>query len=84
MSDKTLRAGRVCHALAAHVIVRVLTGTGDAERSIRALVIVTVGVKEGRAAWQGKGCCAVPAAPTPGAASAAADACGCPSGSDCC
>ncbi|MFG2924334.1 cation transporter [Streptomyces sp. NPDC048305] len=47
-----------------------------------ALVIAAIAVKEGRDAWQGKGCCA-PAAghrPTRGEA----DACGCANGCDCC
>ncbi|MFB0630169.1 cation transporter [Streptomyces sp. AB3(2024)] len=51
---------------------------------IAALVIAAVAVKEGRDAWQGKGCgCAPPT--TAAAASADAKACGsCPPGCDCC
>ncbi|MFB9371628.1 cation transporter [Kitasatospora albolonga] len=49
---------------------------------IAALVIAAIAVKEGRDAWQGKGCCAparLPAAPdTP------SDACGCRPGCTCC
>ncbi|MFE5909583.1 cation transporter [Streptomyces wedmorensis] len=50
---------------------------------IAALVIAAIAVKEGRDAWQGKGCCAAPVAaveelPT------APDACGCRPGCDCC
>ncbi|MFD6891420.1 cation transporter, partial [Streptomyces sp. NPDC059957] len=50
---------------------------------IAALVIAAIAVKEGRDAWQGKGCCAAPAAAatTP---VAEADACGCRPGCDCC
>nr|WP_031073107.1 cation transporter [Streptomyces sp. NRRL S-118] len=55
---------------------------------LAALVIAAIAVKEGRDAWQGKGCCAPPAvAAAAGAASAAGtgtDACGCRPGCDCC
>ncbi|MER5967236.1 cation transporter [Streptomyces sp. NPDC002057] len=52
---------------------------------IAALVIAAVAVKEGRDAWQGKGCCA-PTAHAPAAAcdAAEADACGCEPGCACC
>jgi cation efflux family protein len=50
---------------------------------IAALVIAAVAVKEGRDAWQGKGCCA-PAAPMTPASREEADACGCRTGCDCC
>jgi divalent metal cation (Fe/Co/Zn/Cd) transporter len=53
---------------------------------VAALVIAAIAVKEGRDAWQGKGCCA-PTAHTPapiGAAAAEADACGCKPGCTCC
>ncbi|MFF8732010.1 cation transporter [Streptomyces sp. NPDC015171] len=53
---------------------------------IAALVIAAVAVKEGRDAWQGKGCCA-PTARTPdpaGTAGAAAGSCGCAPGCTCC
>lgn len=53
---------------------------------IAALVIAAIAVKEGRDAWQGKGCCA-PTAHTPApvaAAAAEADACGCKPGCTCC
>ncbi|MFE5881566.1 cation transporter [Streptomyces hydrogenans] len=48
---------------------------------VAALVIAAVAVKEGRDAWQGKGCCATPA--PPGTLSDA-DACGCRPGCSCC
>ncbi|MEV8017576.1 cation transporter [Streptomyces sp. NPDC086554] len=51
---------------------------------IAALVIAAVAVKEGRDAWQGKGCCAVPAAATAPVANAEEDARGCRPGCDCC
>ncbi|MFD6326189.1 cation transporter [Streptomyces sp. NPDC058442] len=50
---------------------------------ITALVIAAIAVKEGRDAWQGKGCCAPTAAVVP-SAGAETDACGCRPGCDCC
>ncbi|MFF8914869.1 cation transporter [Streptomyces sp. NPDC015032] len=50
---------------------------------IAALVIAAVAVKEGREAWQGKGCCAAPAMAVP-TASSQEDPCGCRPGCDCC
>jgi len=49
---------------------------------VAALVIAVIAVKEGRDAWQGKGCCAVPATVT--APTGQADACGCDPACDCC
>ncbi|WP_406731339.1 cation transporter [Streptomyces sp. NBC_01794] len=49
---------------------------------IAALVIAAIAVKEGCDAWQGKGCCTVPVAPTGPAASS--DSCDCRPGCDCC
>lgn len=46
---------------------------------VAALVIAAIAVKEGREAWQGKGCCATPAAGI-GARKQETDACGCHSG----
>ncbi|MGW8555131.1 cation transporter [Streptomyces tubercidicus] len=51
---------------------------------IAALVIAAIAVKEGRNAWQGKGCCAAPAAVAVPSAGTEADACGCRPGCDCC
>ncbi|MFD7966592.1 cation transporter [Streptomyces zaomyceticus] len=50
---------------------------------IAALAIAAIAVKEGRDAWQGKGCCAAPAAAVP-AKRQETDACGCRPGCDCC
>ncbi|WP_374772634.1 cation transporter [Streptomyces sp. NBC_01310] len=47
---------------------------------IAALGIAAIAVKEGRDAWQGKGCCAPSVAPT---ADTGAGACGCRPGCDC-
>ncbi|MFI8073362.1 cation transporter [Streptomyces sp. NPDC086033] len=52
---------------------------------IAALFIAAIAVKEGRDAWQGKGCCATPAAAvTASSSDAETDACGCRPGCDCC
>ncbi|WP_326658651.1 cation transporter [Streptomyces canus] len=51
---------------------------------IAALVIAAIAIKEGRDAWQGKGCCAAPAAAAPLAGAKETDACGCRAGCDCC
>ncbi|MGP3691285.1 cation diffusion facilitator family transporter [Streptomyces sp. IBSNAI002] len=51
---------------------------------IAALVIAVIAVKEGRDAWQGKGCCAPPTTAVP-SAGPKTDGCGnCPPGCDCC
>ncbi|MEV7196316.1 cation transporter [Streptomyces sp. NPDC093510] len=53
---------------------------------IAALVIAAIAVKEGRDAWQGKGCCAPAAAPDsrPVTAAADPDGCSCAPGCACC
>ncbi|MEU1631219.1 cation transporter, partial [Streptomyces sp. NPDC020096] len=51
---------------------------------IAALVIAAIAVKEGRDAWQGKGCCATPAPAVAPTANTEADVCGCRPGCDCC
>jgi Co/Zn/Cd efflux system component len=52
---------------------------------IAALVIAAIAVKEGRDAWQGKGCCAPAHTPAPaGVAAVETDACGCKPGCTCC
>ncbi|WP_371611791.1 cation transporter [Streptomyces clavifer] len=50
---------------------------------IAALVIAAIALKEGRDAWQGKGCCAAPVT-TVSSVEASADACGCRPACDCC
>ncbi|MFE9456998.1 cation transporter [Streptomyces californicus] len=50
---------------------------------IAALAIAAIAVKEGRDAWQGKGCCAVPATGDAPSASAESDACDCRPGCAC-
>ncbi|HZF91548.1 cation transporter [Streptomyces sp.] len=49
---------------------------------VAALLIAAVALKEGRDAWQGKGCCAVPAGAATPSTAAETDSCGCCSGCD--
>ncbi|HEU5475643.1 MAG TPA: cation transporter [Actinophytocola sp.] len=53
---------------------------------VAALVIAAIALKEGRDAWRGEACCAVPVLADAGATAAErdADACGCGPGCDCC
>lgn len=51
---------------------------------IAALVIAAIALKEGRDAWQGKGCCAPSTAAAAPTTSPEADACGCRPGCDRC
>ncbi|WP_405738850.1 cation transporter [Streptomyces sp. NBC_01525] len=52
---------------------------------IAALVIAAIALKEGRDAWQGKGCCVpTPAALAPSSTDTEADVCGCRPDCDCC
>ncbi|MGW1684158.1 cation transporter [Streptomyces albidoflavus] len=52
---------------------------------VAALAIAALAVKEGRDAWQGKGCCAAPAAGimSPAGAASESGTCGCRPGCDC-
>lgn len=62
-----------------------LFGWGWAD-PVAALVIAAIAVKEGRDAWRGDACCAVPVLADAGDAAVDqdADACGCGPGCDCC
>lgn len=51
---------------------------------LAALVIAAIALKEGRDAWQGKGCCATPAATAAPSVTATTDPCGCRPGCACC
>jgi divalent metal cation (Fe/Co/Zn/Cd) transporter len=51
---------------------------------VAALVIAAVAVKEGREAWRGDACCAVPAAALPASHDSDVDDCGCAPGCSCC
>ncbi|MGW0818061.1 cation transporter [Streptomyces viridiviolaceus] len=86
-SKQTLLCTYLSAVLLAGLVLNATLGWSWAD-PIAALVIAVIAVKEGRDAWQGKGCCApsatshVPVAA--GAGAAEADACGCRSGCDCC
>ncbi|MFJ2911517.1 cation transporter [Streptomyces sp. NPDC087228] len=80
-SKQTLLCTYLSAVLLVGLLVNLLLGWSWAD-PIAALVIAALAVKEGRDAWQGKGCCA----PTTGHDSAASDgdACGCATGCSCC
>ncbi|WP_019064987.1 cation transporter [Streptomyces prunicolor] len=83
-SRQTLLCTYLSAVLLAGLLANLLLGWSWAD-PIAALVIAAVAVKEGRDAWQGKGCCAPPATATPTLpVGAGADGCGCRSGCDCC
>ncbi|MFB7938013.1 cation transporter [Streptomyces sp. NPDC056049] len=82
-SKQTLLCTYLSAVLLVGLLANLLLGWSWAD-PIAALVIAAIAVKEGRDAWQGKGCCAptkTPAAPT---AVAETDSCGCRPGCDCC
>lgn len=83
-SKQTLLCTYLSAVLLAGLVLNATLGWTWAD-PIAALAIAAIALKEGRDTWQGKGCCAPPATPTaePSAA-AAADACGCRPGCDCC
>ncbi|MFE2546116.1 cation transporter [Actinacidiphila glaucinigra] len=82
-SKQTLLCTYLSAVLLAGLILNATLGWSWAD-PIAALVIAAVAAKEGRDAWQGKGCCAPTAAGTLGKATAEPDPCGCRPGCDCC
>ncbi|MEU0939946.1 MULTISPECIES: cation transporter [unclassified Embleya] len=85
-SKQTLLCTYLSAVLLVGLILNATLGWSWAD-PIAALVIAVVAVKEGRDAWQGKGCCAPSATgvASPAAAVAAeTDACGCRPDCDCC
>ncbi|MEJ8638978.1 cation transporter [Streptomyces sp. MS2.AVA.5] len=78
-SKQTLLCTYLSAVLLAGLVLNATLGWTWAD-PIAALVIAVIAVKEGRDAWQGKGCCAAPAT-TPALAD---DACGCRPGCECC
>ncbi|AXI76952.1 cation transporter [Peterkaempfera bronchialis] len=82
-SKQTLLCTYLSAVLLVGLILNATLGWSWAD-PIAALVISTIALKEGRDAWQGKGCCAPTTSPTPVAANQSADACGCQPGCDCC
>nr|WP_202469292.1 cation transporter [Streptomyces sp. SID2888] len=84
-SKQTLLCTYLSAILLAGLLLNATLGWSWAD-PIAALIIAAVAVKEGREAWQGKGCC-TPNATTAAAPSAStkADACGsCPPACNCC
>ncbi|GGS24488.1 hypothetical protein GCM10010252_74620 [Streptomyces aureoverticillatus] len=82
-SKQTLLCTYLSAVLLVGLILNATLGWSWAD-PIAALVIAAVAVKEGRDAWQGRGCCAPQAAMTASTADAPADdACGCGSGCGC-
>ncbi|MFC9816351.1 cation transporter [Streptomyces virginiae] len=80
-SKQTLLCTYLSAVLLAGLILNATLGWSWAD-PIAALVIAAIAIKEGRDAWQGKGCCA-PTAHAPAPATAA-EACGCKPGCTCC
>lgn len=82
-SKQTLLCTYLSAVLLVGLVLNAILGWSWAD-PIAALVIAAIAVKEGRDAWQGKGCCATPAAAVVPSGGAEADACGCRPGCDCC
>ncbi|KUN72564.1 cobalt transporter [Streptomyces canus] len=82
-SKQTLLCTYLSAVLLAGLILNATLGWSWAD-PIAALVIAVIAVKEGRDAWQGKGCCTPTATPAPAASHNDADACGCRPGCTCC
>ncbi|MGY0459328.1 cation transporter [Kitasatospora sp. cg17-2] len=79
-SKQTLLCTYLSAVLLAGLLLNATLGWTWAD-PVAALVIAAVALKEGRDAWQGKGCCA-PAVLTP--PTGVPDTCGCRAGCDCC
>lgn len=79
-SKQTLLCTYLSAVLLAGLVLNAALGWSWAD-PLAALAIAALAVKEGRDAWQGKGCCAPATAPTAAPPSDDADACGC--GADC-
>ncbi|MDH6624665.1 divalent metal cation (Fe/Co/Zn/Cd) transporter [Streptomyces sp. LBL] len=82
-SKQTLLCTYLSAVLLVGLILNATLGWSWAD-PVAALVIAAVAVKEGRDAWQGKGCCAPAAAAVPTANPEVSDACGCGPGCACC
>lgn len=82
-SKQTLLCTYLSAVLLAGLVLNATLGWSWAD-PIAALVIAAVAVKEGRDAWQGRGCCGVPAAVAEGSAGDESDECGCGPGCSCC
>ncbi|MFD3840142.1 cation transporter [Streptomyces sp. NPDC058642] len=79
-SKQTLLCTYLSAVLLAGLVLNAALGWSWAD-PLAALAIAALAVKEGRDAWQGKGCCAPATVPVAAPPSDEADACGC--GADC-
>ncbi|MEV2215041.1 cation transporter [Streptomyces sp. NPDC050997] len=82
-SKQTLLCTYLSAVLLAGLVLDAALGWSWAD-PVAALAIAAIAVKEGRDAWQGKGCCAPTTAPTAAPLKDDADACGCRPGCACC
>ncbi|WP_127356878.1 cation transporter [Actinacidiphila soli] len=83
-SKQTLLCTYLSAVLLAGLLANTFLGWAWAD-PIAALVIAAVAVKEGREAWRGESCCAVPVGAVAGSETAATeDGCGCSPGCTCC
>ncbi len=82
-SKQTLLCTYLSAVLLAGLLANLLLGWTWAD-PLAALVIAAIAIKEGRDAWQGKGCCAAPSTAEPPDLSTKADRCSCRPGCDCC
>jgi divalent metal cation (Fe/Co/Zn/Cd) transporter len=88
-SRQTLLCTYLSAVLLAGLLLNATVGWSWAD-PIAALVIAAVAVKEGRDAWRGEGCCAVPASPSRPASPSlpvspeGEGSCGCRAGGGCC
>ncbi|MEU9030920.1 cation transporter [Streptomyces sp. NPDC048383] len=83
-SKQTLLCTYLSAVLLVGLILNATLGWSWAD-SLAALVIAAIAIKEGRDAWQGKGCCAPsPGSSGSGSVPAGGDACGCRPGCACC
>ncbi|NEC88027.1 cation transporter [Streptomyces sp. SID12501] len=81
-SKQTLLCTYLSAVLLIGLVLNAILGWSWAD-PIAALVIAAVAVREGRDAWQGKGCCAPVTAAVPTANPEVGDACGCGPGRAC-
>ncbi|MDQ1018073.1 cation transporter [Streptomyces afghaniensis] len=82
-SRQTLLCTYLSAVLLAGLVLNATLGWSWAD-PIAALVIAAIAVKEGRDAWQGKGCCAPSATTAPATGAEADEACDCRPGCACC
>nr|WP_307176149.1 cation transporter [Streptomyces africanus] len=82
-SRQTLLCTYLSAVLLAGLVLNATLGWSWAD-PVAALVIAAIAVREGRDAWQGRGCCAPSATTSADAVADADEACGCRPGCDCC